>query len=93
MRSRPGDSPPTVADVLVDLIRRPAWQADAACRGVGTDVFWIERGGDNRHAKALCAACPVVRPCRDYAADIGAMGGIWAGVTAAKIHSAGKHVA
>jgi WhiB family redox-sensing transcriptional regulator len=93
MQSRPGDEPPTVASILADILRRPAWQADAACRGVGPDVFWTGRGGDNKPAKALCALCPVVGECRDYAAEIGAEGGVWAGVVSSHIHSAGKRVA
>jgi hypothetical protein len=35
-----------MADVnLDDLLARPEWHQRAACRGVGTDVFYVERGG------------------------------------------------
>jgi Transcription factor WhiB len=37
---------------------------DAACAGVGVDVFFPERGDSYVEAKAVCAACPVREPCR-----------------------------
>lgn len=66
--------------------QRPAWMAQAACRGVGPDVFYIERGGDTRPAKAMCEQCPVIGECRDYALeDPTNMFGIWAGQSVSRL--------
>lgn len=88
MASRPGADPLTAGEVVARLLERPAWQKDAACRGVGSGVFFVARGGDLRPAKALCAACPVTSACTDYAADTEAEGGIWGGVSAAQARRA-----
>ncbi len=95
MRLGPGHEIETAHERFVDYIRRgrPAWFTQAACRGVGPEVFYVERGADVRPAKALCAACPVIDACRSYAAANHVDGGIWAGVTATKIRSSGHHAA
>ncbi len=59
--------------------RRPSWWTDAACRGVGSAVFFLDRGGDTRPALALCAECPVTSECA--AAGAGEDFGVWAGTT------------
>lgn len=58
--------------------RRPAWHADAACRGMGTSAWFPARHEDVRPAKAICAACPVAGPCGAAAGEAG----IWAGTSA-----------
>ncbi len=65
-------------DALAAYLARPAWHAVAACRGVGPDVFFIERGGSPAPAKALCEGCPAREPCR--AAGHGEPG-IWGGTS------------
>ncbi len=63
------------------LFARPAWMADAACRG-STVNFHPERGQDARSAKAICARCPVREQCQAYALETGEMFGVWGGTTA-----------
>jgi len=63
---------------LDELTRRPGWQRQALCRGVGVDLFFPSLGGSTKAAKALCARCPVHGQCETYAAETGS-GGIWAG--------------
>ena len=50
---------------------RPKWKLKAKCRGLDTDMFFPEKGGDIRGkidaAKAVCAECPVRVDCLDYA--------------------------
>jgi hypothetical protein len=72
----------TVADVLAQYLRRPAWMADAACRGMGTDVFFPGRGDSVALAKQTCASCPVAGDCHAYALETEATAGIWAGTSA-----------
>jgi WhiB family redox-sensing transcriptional regulator len=64
------------------------WQARAACRGPHTSLFFppshFERKDDKEaresRAKSICAACPVRRPCLDYALRIKEPHGIWGGL-------------
>ena len=56
-----------------------AWRASAACRGSDPEVFFIERGQDDRPAKAICAGCPVREACLEYALAGGETFGVWGG--------------
>jgi hypothetical protein len=38
------DDPPDVGVLLAELVNRPAWHRQAACRGAGPDLFFPERG-------------------------------------------------
>jgi WhiB family redox-sensing transcriptional regulator len=61
---------------LDDLLNRPAWHADAACRGMGPDLFF----GDPLRAveaKKVCAGCPVTAEC--LAAGMTEQRGVWGG--------------
>ena len=65
-----------------------AWQIKAACRGPQAAVFFpptqFERKDEKQEresrAKAICATCPVRRPCLDYAVRIREPHGIWGGL-------------
>lgn len=59
------------------LVARPSWHAQAACRGVGPDRFYVAQGEDTRPARAMCADCPVSTPCAAAADGYG----IWAGTS------------
>lgn len=55
------------------------WMADAACSRVDP-ALWFPDKGDGRsgkHAKAICATCPVVDSCREYALLNNETFGIW----------------
>ncbi len=64
------------------------WQDRAACKGPQAAVFFPpshlerkeERDVRERRAKAICAICPVRRPCLDYALRIREPHGIWGGL-------------
>jgi WhiB family redox-sensing transcriptional regulator len=64
------------------------WQEKAACKGPQAAVFFppshLERKDEKeereRRAKAICATCPVQRPCLDYALEIREPHGIWGGL-------------
>ena len=69
---------------LAELTRRPAWHADAACRGMGPDAFVIARGANVNtmaRARAVCATCPASEPCLSYALADPDCVGIWGGTT------------
>jgi WhiB family transcriptional regulator, redox-sensing transcriptional regulator len=67
------EPPPT----LEEIVHRPAWMAQAQCRGEDRAVFFPSVGTNAAKAKALCAICPVRQPCLDYAAADAEIGGIW----------------
>ena len=64
------------------------WQVKAACRGPQAAVFFppssFERKDEKEarevRAKAICADCPVRKPCLDYAIRIREPHGIWGGL-------------
>lgn len=56
-----------------------SWRVHAACIGQG-DLFFIERGETARPAKAICATCPVISECLEYALNNGIKEGIWGGL-------------
>jgi WhiB family redox-sensing transcriptional regulator len=68
---------PDLDTIVAD--RSASWRHRAACRGM-PDLFFPAGYTDPvpvARAKAVCATCPVARPCRDEA-DID---GIWGGTT------------
>lgn len=64
------------------------WQLQAACRGMSSSHFfhpWRERGIEREarieRAKKICAHCPVVAICRQYALEVQEPYGIWGGLS------------
>jgi WhiB family redox-sensing transcriptional regulator len=64
------------------------WQRDAACRNLGSSLFFSpdgERAAARRHreaaAKAICGRCPVRMPCALYALATRQRNGVWGGLT------------
>ena len=74
---QPGADVYDALEQFMAMIERPAWQERAACRGMGTEMFFAERGQDVRPAKAICAGCTVTEACGSAAQEFG----IWAGVS------------
>ena len=73
------DAVENVSPVVVQLMRRPHWQALAACRGQRVEMFIPDRGGPSARAKQLCARCPVKAECLRFALAIPDLVGYWAG--------------
>ena len=63
---------------FIDLTDR-AWRADALCAQVGGDMWHPDKGESTRYAKAICARCPVIEECLQWALDtkerFGVLGG------------------
>ena len=60
--------------------QRADWMAEAACRGMDTNLFIPRRGQDVPGiVKRTCESCPVRRQCADYAADDPRIVGYWGG--------------
>jgi WhiB family redox-sensing transcriptional regulator len=63
------------------------WRRDAACRKLGSSLFFApdgERASARRRreaaAKAVCARCPVRMPCALYALATHQSHGVWGGL-------------
>ena len=54
-----------------------AWQEEAVCQTVGTDLFFLAKGASARDAKAVCAGCPVAHACLTHALEANMRYGIW----------------
>ena len=66
---------------ISNFLKRPPWQAQAACRGRGTAAFVLDVGGNSRTAKALCESCPVCDDCLAFALADDQLEGVWGGTT------------
>jgi WhiB family redox-sensing transcriptional regulator len=51
----------------LEALQAPAWMRDALCAEVDPELFFPEKGGSTREAKAVCGRCPVAAECLDYA--------------------------
>jgi WhiB family redox-sensing transcriptional regulator len=72
------DYPTTIEEVL----RRPAWHAQAACRGSGTEAFVIDAKKElSAEVLALCEGCQVRAECFEYAMAHPDLVGVWGGTT------------
>jgi WhiB family redox-sensing transcriptional regulator len=63
------------------LLRRPNWHSRAACRGMGTDLFFPTKGRKPNQAIAVCTGCGVIGECRTAAEVDHDTPGVWAGTT------------
>jgi WhiB family redox-sensing transcriptional regulator len=91
-RLRTGPAREPVRDSLLRLpeptIEQWDWQLAAACRGMDSLLFYAPDGERSRararrisRAKTICAGCPALNDCRDYAMSAGETWGIWGGLT------------
>lgn len=69
--------PAEALTALLQAYERPAWHAEAACRGKDPNLFFPARGQSTAEAKALCHRCPVQAEC--LTAGLGEKHGIWGG--------------
>lgn len=59
------------------------WLDYAACAGQDVDAFFPNGGrGRSELARTLCATCPVVNECLNYAMDRPWLAGVWGGMSA-----------
>lgn len=75
-----------------------SWRDQAACIG-SDDLFYSaadepkgERRRKEEKAKAICATCPILDTCRQFAMDSEELYGVWGGLTESDRHKlAGRH--
>lgn len=61
----------------------PNMGKDAACKTADPDIFFGENLAEIAEAKSICAGCPALSRCRDYAVTNEEFG-IWGGTTPAE---------
>jgi len=66
---------------LREFLGRPAWQADAACRGGSVESFFPAGGTSLMRARRICNGCTVADECLRYALERPSLKGIWAGTS------------
>jgi WhiB family redox-sensing transcriptional regulator len=55
------------------------WRLRASCKGVGLEVFFVEKGASTKIAKKICQYCIVRSDCLNFALDNNETYGIWGG--------------
>ncbi len=73
--------PENGANLLEELLVRPAWHARAACRGLETEIFFPTDQITLTKARRICSHCPVSSECADFALAHPSLKGIWAGMS------------
>lgn len=72
---------------LDDLMFEPddrGWRAEAACAGSDLDLFFPPEDDFDKiaEAKDVCATCPVVDDCLQFALSTNQTDGVWGGMDA-----------
>lgn len=57
------------------------WLPRALCANADPEAFFVVKGGDTRGAQKICAQCPVIEPCREWALTHGEAFGVWGGLS------------
>lgn len=65
----------------LELPHAPEWFSDGLCAQTDPDLWFPEKGGSTRAAKAVCHTCPVESKCLEYALARGERFGIWGGMS------------
>lgn len=58
-----------------------SWKSHASCAEVDPDLWFPEKGGSVKEAKAICRSCLVRAECLDYALETQQRFGVWAGLS------------
>jgi WhiB family transcriptional regulator, redox-sensing transcriptional regulator len=63
------------------LLQPVDWQVKARCTEVDPEIFFPERGGSSKAARAVCSNCEVRMQCLEYALNNKEQFGIWGGTS------------
>lgn len=69
------------AEELLDLLKGPAWKADALCREYPKVAWFGQSERSAKAAKAVCGRCLVRSECLAYALADPHIDGVWGGLT------------
>jgi WhiB family redox-sensing transcriptional regulator len=84
-----GEEMSAIEDYYSLVNKRFNFVLDAACRGAGPDLFFLEDTPEAKpinhikvaEARSICAQCKVQKECLDFAVQNNITSGIWAGTT------------
>lgn len=71
----------TVIGDLLGIANREPWQDQALCAQVDPEIFFPDKSGSARQAKAICATCPVQTRCLEFALERNERYGVFGGMT------------
>ena len=80
-RARRSGSSGGLAEELLGLAGSPWWWFAGLCGQTDPELFFPEKGGSVRAAKAVCAGCPVHAECLEYALAHDERYGVWGGTS------------
>lgn len=65
------------------VVREEPWMEYAACKNLDPEIFFPKKGhpAHTMKAKRVCAVCPVVQCCADYAIRNGFKDGVFGGMS------------
>lgn len=58
-----------------------AWRSRGACNGLDPDLFFPSVNENAPTAKRVCADCPVIRQCGEWAIAHNEQSGVWGGMS------------
>lgn len=67
--------------ITTRLLQPVEWQSQARCSEVDPEIFFPERGGSSKAARAVCSQCDVRMQCLEYALNNKEQFGIWGGTS------------
>jgi len=70
-----------LTEELLGLVASPGWWFAGLCAQTDPELFFPEKGGSVREAKAVCAGCPVRAQCLAHALAHGERFGVWGGLS------------
>jgi len=70
-----------LTEELSGLVGSPVWWFAGLCAQTDPELFFPEKGGSVREAKAVCAGCPVRAQCLEHALAHGERYGVWGGLS------------
>ena len=70
-----------LTEQLLGLGNSPWWWFAGLCAQTDPELFFPEKGGSTRAAKAVCAGCPVRAECLEYALAHDERFGVWGGTS------------
>jgi len=68
-------------DLFFDPDEEPPWQDLARCTETDPEIFFVEKGGSTREARAVCQGCEVRAECLQFALDNNEQFGIYGGMS------------
>ncbi|MBA2311463.1 MAG: WhiB family transcriptional regulator [Actinobacteria bacterium] len=67
--------------ITTRLLQPVEWQGKARCAEADPEIFFPERGGSSKAARAVCDGCDVRAQCLEYALNNKEQFGIWGGTS------------